>query len=222
MLQNLGLTGESAWPKLCQTCGDRPLSLLLVNAVIQSLFAGNVKNYLTFNPLGITEDHLTLVQESLSPLTPMERRILTVLALAERPVTLTDLAPHVPLNSLGLLSALVSLNNRQLLQQRDQCLHLETAIAHGLLSLTVKTIWQELIKLLEENILTRSSHWVEYDFQRAFSDSPSHPKFQYLWRSYQQEKPQLLSAIPSECPIPLSPALGYLKTNWQGLSQSNQ
>ncbi|MEY2984027.1 MAG: hypothetical protein RLZZ568_644 [Cyanobacteriota bacterium] len=220
LLENLGLTGKSAWPQLMATCGDRPLSLLLVNDVIQSLFAGNVDQYLSFNPLGICEDHLTLVQQSLTGLSPIEQKILTVIALAETPISLQDLAPQIPLNQLGLLAALTSLRNRHYLQESDTLLYLEAAIANSVLSLTVKRLWQELVQLQQENIVTRSSYWVEYDFQQAFADPMAHPQFQHLWQSYQSENPDLLSALPSECPVPLSPALGYLSRNWQGLSGS--
>jgi len=217
MLQNLGLTGEKAWPQLIATCGDRPLSLLLVNTVIQSLFAGNVENYLAFNPLGITEDHLQLVDQSLTPLTAIEKQILTVIALVESPVSLNQISPKIPVNQLGLLSALTSLANRHLLQSRDQLFHLETAIANGLLSLVVQKIWQELGQLLQENLLTKPSYWVEYDLNSAFSDPKAHPKFHQLWRSVQQENPDLLSKIPSECPLSASKEMGYFVTNWQAL-----
>ncbi|MEB3226963.1 MAG: NB-ARC domain-containing protein, partial [Synechocystis sp.] len=164
MLEKLGLSGEAAWPKLLETCGDRPGSLLLANGVIQSLFGGDVESYLAFNPLGITEDHFTLVQQSLSALTPMEQRILTVIALAEGPLSLNHLASQIPLNPLGLLAALNSLTQRHLIRQNDQGLHLEAAIAHGLLSLAVKRIWQELGQLLQNHDLTKPSYWVDYDF----------------------------------------------------------
>ncbi|MEB3226947.1 MAG: hypothetical protein VKJ27_01055, partial [Synechocystis sp.] len=93
----------------------------------------------------------------------------------------------------------------------------EAAIAHGLLSLAVKRIWQELGQLLQNHDLTKPSYWVDYDFHEALSDPQTHPKFQQLWRSYQQENPQLLATLPPECPLSFSPALGYLKTNWEGL-----
>jgi len=220
MLQQLGLTGEAAWPKLIETCGDRPLSLLFSQTVIQSLFASNVESYLDFNPLGITEDHFALVKQSLTPLTPVEYQILTVIALAESPLSLIDLAPQIPLNQLGLLSALNSLANRHLLQTIDHSFILEAAIANGLLSLFVQKIWQELVQLVQENILTKQSYWVNYNLQAALSDPKSHPNFHQLWRSYQQENPQLISVISSEYPISLSPETGYFITNWQALVAS--
>ena len=220
MLQQLGLTGESAWPKLIETCGDRPSSLLLVNSIIQSLFSGNVKKYLEFNPLGITEDHLKLVTQSLTLLTPIEQQILTVIALAENPLSLNDLAPKIPLNQLGLLSALTSLANRNLLQQIDHSFTLEAAINHSLLSLSVKKIWQELSQLLLENIMPKSSYWISYDLQEVFSNPKAHPSFHQLWRSYQQENPQLLLSLPSDCPVSLFKETGYFMTNWQAFVTS--
>lgn len=216
-LHNLGLTGEAAWPQLLETCGDRPGSLLLAQSALQSLFASNVERYLAFNPLGITEEHLAFVHESLAAMTAVEVRIVTLIALAEAPVLLPDLAPHIPLNSLGLLSALSSLDQRHWLQQREDRLGLDAAIANGIRHLFVQRLWQELQEWVRDAIFSKPSYWVDYDLQPLFANPQSHPQFHCLWRSYQLEYGNLLTTLPQECPLSLTNPPGHLATNWRAL-----
>lgn len=118
MMREAGLTSNSEEiTQIAQRYSGNPLSLKLVVAAIQDIFAGNVEAFLAERALVFDDIHDVLDQH-FERLSPMEQEVVSWLAIEREPVTLPELSDNLVKSTSQrvLLETLRSLHRRSLLE----------------------------------------------------------------------------------------------------------
>lgn len=112
---------ETNWQTLVEHYAGNPLALKMVATVIQDLFDGEIANFLECLREGtsVFGDIRDLLTQQFDRLSPLEQHVLYWLAIARKPITLSQLranfSPPIPLGDL--LEALSSLERRYLIDK---------------------------------------------------------------------------------------------------------
>ncbi len=187
-LQDQGLKGEKYWDNFLQVVGDLPLNLILTSSVVRDLFAGEVGQFLTFNPLGLLSETRQLMQDQLSRLSQPEWHLLYLLLLLEKDTTLREIQQKSQLTAMTCLSLIQSLQARSLITLHQGKLMLIPYLLHGLLL----AIAEAIINELEAN--TSQQNWENltflsyYDLGKLSNTKNSIAStFQEIWRNLIKE-----------------------------------
>jgi WD40 repeat protein len=112
---------EAAWQTLVHHYAGNPLALKMVAPVVAELFAGDIAEFLDCLQDGsaLFGDIQDLLSQQVNRLSDLEQQILDWLAIARKPITLSELRTYlVPTVVVGqLLEALTSLEHRHLIEK---------------------------------------------------------------------------------------------------------
>jgi len=151
LFQDKGFLGsEVGLNSLIQLYGGSPLALKAIAAMIQEVFAGNVKEFLSQNTVVLGDRLRTLLREQVSRLSPMEKDVIYWLAIERQPVSLSKLRANflLPPTPSHLMETLVSLERRSLLDKIAE----DNGIAFTLQPMVMKYVAEELIEQVIDEI----------------------------------------------------------------------
>jgi hypothetical protein len=115
-----GLKDEEKWDEAIATYGDNPLWLKLIAATINDLFGGRVGEFLTYDPLFLSDDLMAVLAPMFQGLSDVEKVAIAALANATAAVSLAQLQKSTQLSPSDLLKAMQSLSRRCLIEKRDE------------------------------------------------------------------------------------------------------
>ncbi len=147
---------EAEWRSLIDHYAGNPLALKMVAPVIQDLFDGQVGSFLECLREGtsIFGDIQDLLEQQLNRLSEQERRVMNWLAIARKPVTLSQLrahfAPPIPLGQL--LEALEALERRCLIDKPTSRSPDRTQTRFTLQPVVMEYVTERLIERIEQEI----------------------------------------------------------------------
>lgn len=147
LLNDRILVGDTAaWNSLVQRFGGSPLALRQVATTIQDIFSGDITAYLTEIPAGFNEIQ-QLLTDQLNRLPSLEMDILFWLTINREPTSFAqiyaDMVP--PISRDTLLSSLVSLHHRCLVEQNAGLFFLQSVIVDYTTHQLVEQVSQEII-----------------------------------------------------------------------------
>ena len=151
LFQDKGFLGsEVGLSSLIQLYGGSPLALKAIATMIQEVFAGNVKEFLSQNTVVLGDRLRTLLKEQVSRLSPMEKDVIYWLAIERQPVCLSKLRANfvLPPTPSQLMEILVSLERRSLLDKIAE----DNGIAFTLQPMVMKYVAEELIEQVIDEI----------------------------------------------------------------------
>jgi hypothetical protein len=140
------LTDVDKWEDLIQLYQGNPLALKIVATTIHELFGGNVATFLRQNTI-VFGDLNDILDEQFERLSTLEKEILYWLAIAFKPLSLSQLREDIisPLNHADLIESLESLLWRSLLERT-------TSQGEPLFSLQQPFVTQYIIDLAIERV----------------------------------------------------------------------
>lgn len=151
LFQDKGFLGsEIGLKSLIQLYGGSPLALKAIATMIQEVFAGNVKEFLSQNTVILGDRLRTLLKEQVSRLSPMEKDVIYWLAIERQPVCLSKLRANfvLPPTPSQLMETLVSLERRSLLDKIAE----DNGIAFTLQPMVMKYVAEEFIEQVIDEI----------------------------------------------------------------------
>lgn len=151
LFQDKGFLGsEVGLSSLIQLYGGSPLALKAIATMIQEVFAGNIKEFLSQNTVVLGDRLRTLLKEQVSRLSPMEKDVIYWLAIERQPVCLSKLRANfvLPPTPSQLMEILVSLERRSLLNKIAE----DNGIAFTLQPMVMKYVAEELIEQVIDEI----------------------------------------------------------------------
>ena len=117
---------EADWQTLTNNYGGNPLALKFIAATIKNLFSGSIKQFLAQKTLSL--NHIDdLLNKQISRLSPVERQILSAIAIKNKPISFQELQQDL-LNYISTkesIEGIESLQGRSLIQEHksDISLH---------------------------------------------------------------------------------------------------
>lgn len=151
LFEDKGFSGaEVGLSSLIQLYGGSPLALKAIATMIQEVFAGNVKEFLSQNTVVLGDRLRALLKEQVSRLSPMEKDVIYWLAIERQPVCLSKLRANfvLPPTPSQLMETLVSLERRSLLNKIAE----DNGIAFTLQPMVMKYVAEELIEQVIDEI----------------------------------------------------------------------
>ncbi|HIK13012.1 MAG TPA: hypothetical protein IGS52_22600 [Oscillatoriaceae cyanobacterium M33_DOE_052] len=225
LLQSRGLTGQKVGiSALIQLYRGNPLALKIVTPLIQSVFGGNIAEFLNQNTLVMGDRLRQILHQQLQPLSPLERDILYWLAIWQQPISFPRLQTHflISPDPGAVLEAITSLEHRSLL---EKWYHLESS-SFTLQPLVMKAVTDELVDRAAAEIqqVVQSQDMAHFQVLRTHwllrpgtddivGDRILHHLRDKLWRLYGATLPETLEKIllllTDKPPI----AIGYISHN---------
>ena len=229
LFEDKGFSGaEVGLSSLIKLYGGSPLALKAIATMIQEVFAGNVKEFLSQNTVVLGDRLRTLLKEQVSRLSPMEKDVIYWLAIERQPVCLSKLRANfvLPPTPSQLMEILVSLERRSLLNKIAE----DNGIAFTLQPMVMKYVAEELIEQVIDEIESaiESKDIKPFKFFRKYAlikpqpNNQSNPELNYwiLMRLRDSLMINLGCEVGSEIReiVPLLrgkalPILGYLSRN---------
>lgn len=151
LFEDKGFSGaEVGLSSLIKLYGGSPLALKAIATMIQEVFAGNVKEFLSQNTVVLGDRLRTLLREQLSRLSLVEKDVVSWLAIERQPISISHLRSNflLPPTPSQLMETLVSLERRSLLDKiaEDNC------IAFTLQPMVMKYVAEESIEQIIDEI----------------------------------------------------------------------
>ncbi len=147
MLADKGLIGSSnAWQALGENYSGNPLALKLLTETVRELFDGDIDAFLAEETL-IFGGVEALLTEQFDRLSPLEREVMTWLAIEREPVDgrrLRERFVHTPARR-QLLEALRSLHRRSLLERSDACFSQQNVVMEYVTQHLIDVIYREIV-----------------------------------------------------------------------------
>jgi WD40 repeat protein/DNA-binding SARP family transcriptional activator len=147
MLAARGLSGASGdMSALVRRYSGNPLALKLVAQSIRELFAGDVAAFLAMES-PIFDDIRALLDQQFARLLPLEREIMTWLAIAREPATIQALRDdfvHPPAMN-AMLDAVRALQRRSLMGQSERGLHLQNVVTEYVTDVLIEQVSHEIL-----------------------------------------------------------------------------
>jgi WD40 repeat protein/DNA-binding SARP family transcriptional activator len=147
MLAARGLSGAGGdMSALVRRYSGNPLALKLVAQSIRELFAGDVAAFLAMDS-PIFDDIRAVLDQQIARLLPLEREIMTWLAIAREPASihaLRDDFVHPPAMN-AMLDAVRALQRRSLMGQSERGLHLQNVVTEYITDVLIEQVSDEIL-----------------------------------------------------------------------------
>ncbi len=159
ILEAFGLTGsQEALSTLNRRYSGHPLALKLAAMTIQNFFGGNIDQFIQENIL-IFDGLQSMIEQQLAPLSPLEREIMTRLALEGKPVAFQTLSEYLApsASKRDFLAALQSLQRRCLLEKYVDGFAIQNLLAETLATGFVETVCREIEEIVPEALFEESN-----------------------------------------------------------------
>lgn len=112
ILREKGLLDEEKWPELINFYQGNPLWLKLVAQTINNLFDGRVAQYLSCQPVFLSDELTLILQQHYQRLSEIEKQAIALLANETEPISRTQLIAKCQGNQADLFKAIQSLERR--------------------------------------------------------------------------------------------------------------
>ena len=120
MLKNRELLDEEKWLELINFYQTNPQWLKLIGETIKKLFGGSVAQYLSYQPLFLSDELTKILQQHFQRLSELEKQVLSQLSEPAKPVSVSQLLEKSQLSSPELFPTLLSLERRGLIDKITQ------------------------------------------------------------------------------------------------------
>ncbi len=153
LLQNNGLAVSSTEAaQLVEDYSGNPLALQIVASTIADFFGGDVAAFQQ-EAGGLFDGVRLVLDQQVARLSPLERDLLFWLAIEREAVTLPTLRSNLarPVSTREVLEALQALQNRSLLEKRDNGLTLQNVIIEYCTERLVEQVCQEIVALRDSS-----------------------------------------------------------------------
>ncbi|MEB3341106.1 hypothetical protein [Okeania sp.] len=94
-----------------------PQWLKLIGETIKKLFSGSVAQYLSYQPLFLSDELTNILQQHFQRLSQLEKQLLSQLSQTEKSVSVSQILEKLQLSSPELFQTLLSLERRNLIDK---------------------------------------------------------------------------------------------------------
>ncbi len=112
ILREKGLLDEEHWPELIELYQGNPLWLKLVAQTINNLFSGRVSQYLSYQPVFLSDELTPILQQHYQRLSEIEKQAISQLSNETEPVSFTQFLAKCQGSQGELFKAIQSLTRR--------------------------------------------------------------------------------------------------------------
>ncbi len=141
ILREKGLLDEEHWPELIELYQGNPLWLKLVAQTINNLFNGRVSQYLSYQPVFLSDELTPILQQHYQRLSEIEKQAISQLSNEIEPVSFTQFMAKCQGSQGELFKAIQSLDRRGMIEK----LSCETETV-----LTIPPVLKQYVKMLGE------------------------------------------------------------------------
>lgn len=206
---------------LVENYSGNPLALQLTAATIADFFGGDVAAFQREE--GNLFDGIRLVlDQQFARLSPLEREILVWLAMEREPITVSTLRANLvqPVPTNELLEALQGLQNRSLLEKREQGLTLQSVI----IEYTTEYLVEQVCREISDGLMTRRSASSAEPWQGdRVTESPPHPVTLSFLNRFALLKTQAKEYVQqSQARLILQPVAAHWRKQWGQRAASRQ
>jgi NB-ARC domain len=117
ILREKGLLDEEQWPELIELYQGNPLWLKLVAQTIKNLFNGRVSQYLSYQPVFLSDELTPILQQHYQRLSEIEKQAIALISNETEPLSLTQLMAKCQGSQGELFTAIQSLTRRGMLEK---------------------------------------------------------------------------------------------------------
>ena len=117
ILREKGLLDEEYWPELIEFYQGNPLWLKLVAQTINNLFNGRVSQYLSYQPVFLSDELTPILQQHYQRLSEIEKQAISQLSNEIEPVSFTQLMAKCQGSQGELFKAIQSLIKRGMIEK---------------------------------------------------------------------------------------------------------
>ena len=117
ILREKGLLDEEYWSELIELYQGNPLWLKLVAQTINNLFSGRVSQYLSYQPVFLSDELTPILQQHYQRLSEIEKQAIAQLSNEIEPVSFTQLMEKYQGSQGELFKAIQSLHRRGMLEK---------------------------------------------------------------------------------------------------------
>jgi WD40 repeat protein len=162
LLQDAGLATTTATPTLVARYAGNPLALRIAAPTILELFQGSVGRFLDYGAV-VFGDISDLLDQQFQRLSPIEKQVMTALAVRREAVTInalqSDLLP--PVSSATLLTTIDSLYRRSLIEQAANG---DDELGFTQQSVVMEFVIQRLVNQIVDEILSLNVEQINHQF----------------------------------------------------------
>ncbi|WP_293147280.1 MULTISPECIES: NB-ARC domain-containing protein [unclassified Microcoleus] len=112
ILREKGLLDEEYWPELIELYQGNPLWLKLVAQTIKNLFSGRVSQYLSYQPVFLSDELRPILQHHYQRLSEIEKQAIALIGNEIEPISFTQLMAKCQGSQGELFKAIQSLDRR--------------------------------------------------------------------------------------------------------------
>lgn len=117
ILRQKGLLDEEYWPELIELYQGNPLWLKLVAQTINNLFNGRVSQYLSYQPVFLSDELTPILQQHYQRLSEIEKQAISQLSNEIEPVSFTQFMAKFQGSQGELFKAIQSLDRRVMIEK---------------------------------------------------------------------------------------------------------
>lgn len=117
ILREKGLLDEEYWPELIEFYQGNPLWLKLVAQTINNLFNGRVSQYLSYQPVFLSDELTPILQQHYQRLSEIEKQAISQLSNETEPVLFTQFMAKCQGSQGELFKAIQSLDRRGMIEK---------------------------------------------------------------------------------------------------------
>ncbi len=117
ILREKGLLDEEYWPELIELYQGNPLWLKLVAQTIKNLFGGRVSQYLSYQPVFLSDELMPILQQHYQRLSEIEKQAISQLSNEIEPVSFTQFMSKCQGSQVELFKAIQSLDRRGIIEK---------------------------------------------------------------------------------------------------------
>src|SRR6476469_2126727 len=117
ILRQKGLLDEEAWPELINLYQGNPLWLKLVAQTINNLFGGRVSQYLSYQPVFLSDELTPILQQHYQRLSEIEKQAMCLISPEIEPVSFTQWMAKCQGSQGELCKAIQSLARRGMIEK---------------------------------------------------------------------------------------------------------
>ena len=117
ILREKGLLDEEYWPELIELYQGNPLWLKLVSQTINNLFSGRVSQYLSYQPVFLSDELTPILQQHYQRLSEIEKQAISQLSNEIEPVSFTQWMAKCQGSQGELCKAIQSLARRGMIEK---------------------------------------------------------------------------------------------------------